>query len=125
MVSNNIYQLYQQKLKTLGFSYKKEIIKTSFGKTNMIIFNNINKPPLFLVHGLNSAAPFAFDTISFLAEKYQIFAIDILGQPNKSDFVRFNKKDDSYGRWLLEITTNLKIDNITFCGISFVFIVPI
>mgnify|MGYP000436356608 CR=1 FL=1 len=75
----------------------------------------IKKPALFLVHGLNSCAPFAFDTVSFLIEKYQILAIDILGEPNKSDFVRLNKKNASYGKWLLEITNYFKADHFTLC----------
>ncbi|TXD53387.1 MULTISPECIES: alpha/beta hydrolase [unclassified Polaribacter] len=55
----------------------------------------------------------------FLLEKYQIFAVDILGQPNKSDFIRLHKKDTSYGEWLLEIIAYFKIDAITLYGISF------
>ncbi|WP_405563536.1 alpha/beta hydrolase [Polaribacter sp. Asnod6-C07] len=112
-------KIYQQKLSVFEIPYKEKIIETSFGKTNVIITNGIKKPPLVVLHGLNSAAPFVLDTTLFLSEKYQIFAIDIIGQPNKSDFVRLNKKNDSYGKWLLEIIDDLQIENITFCGISF------
>lgn len=116
----SIIDIYHQKLNLLPVdSVAKKTIITSFGKTNVLIFGDATKPALFLVHGLNSSAPFAFDMVSFLLEEYQIFAIDVLGQPSKSDFVRLNKKDDSYGKWLLEIRSSFKIDKITFCGISF------
>lgn len=101
------------------FSFDEILVQTSFGKTNVIVAGNKENPSLFLVHGLNSAAPFALDCISFLLDTYQIFAVDVLGQPNKSDFVRLSKKDASYGKWLLEITNHFKIDNVTLCGISF------
>lgn len=111
--------LYNKKLASLKILFTENLIATSFGKTNIIICGDKNKPPLFLMHGLNSAAPFAIDAVSFLLEKYQIFAIDVLGQPNKSDFVRLNKKDVSYGKWLLEIIHHFKVDNYSLCGISF------
>jgi len=118
-INKKIIHLYNAKLKEISVFYKEEIVFTNFGKTNVLILGDNKKPPLFLIHGLNSGAPFAIDTVSILLKKYQIFAIDILGQPNKSDFVRLNKKDASYGKWLLEIITNFKADSYTLCGISF------
>lgn len=114
-----IITIYNKKLVSLSTKFVEEVITTSFGKTNVLVFGDETKPKLFLVHGLNSAAPFAFDTVSFLVDTYQIFAIDILGQTNKSDFVRLNKKDDSYGEWLKEVVSYFKFDSYSFCGISF------
>lgn len=114
-----IIAIYNQKLNTLNYSFKENSIATSFGKTTIIICGSNKNPPLFLIHGLNSAAPFALESISFLLEKYQIFAIDVLGQPNKSDFVRLNKKTNDFGKWLLEITNHYNFENVTLCGISF------
>lgn len=114
-----ILDFYEKKLIELPIKYRQKIIFTSFGSTSILVFGNDSKPPLFLLHGLNSAAPFAFDTVSFLVEKYQVFAIDILGQPNKSEFVRLNKKDNSYGNWLIEITNSFAFESFSLCGISF------
>jgi pimeloyl-ACP methyl ester carboxylesterase len=119
LTNSKIKALYSEKIKALGLDYEEIMVSSIYGKTNVVIFGDEKKTPLLLVHGLNSGAPFAFDTISFLLKKYQIFAIDVLGQPNKSDFVRLNKKDDSYGEWLLEVINDLQIKNITFCGISY------
>lgn len=119
MINEKILSAYDKKLASLNIPFKEKKIETTFGKTNILIFGDAKKPSLFLVHGLNSAAPFAFDTVSFFTDKYQIFAIDILGEPNKSDFIRLNKKNDSYGKWLLEITNYFKVDHFTLCGISF------
>lgn len=111
--------IYNDKLTKIGLPFKEFFVDTNYGKTNVLIYGNAKKTPLFLVHGLNSAAPFAIDNVSFLLKKYQIFAIDVLGQPNKSDFVRLNKKDASYGKWLLEIISFFKVDELTLCGFSF------
>lgn len=94
-------------------------IDSSYGKTAVLVCGDVEKPPILLVHGLNSAAIFALDHLSFLLENYQIFAVDILGQPNKSEFVRLSKKNNSYGNWLLEVIEKLKLHKPTLCGISF------
>ncbi|WP_299014392.1 hypothetical protein [uncultured Polaribacter sp.] len=114
-----INKLYNSKLKTFKTSFTEKDIITSFGKTHVIIFGDEGKPALFLLHGLNTSAPFAFSMVSFLAEKYQIFAVDILGEPNQSDFVRINKKDTSYGKWLQEVINHFQLNSFSFCGISF------
>lgn len=119
MISHKILQLYNQKLDSLKLDFDESKVNTVYGKTNVLILGNAKKPPLVLVHGLNSAAPFAIDKVSFFTDKYQVFVIDVLGQPNKSEFVRLNKKGNSYGAWLLDIIAYLKIKNVTYLGISF------
>ncbi|TXD53386.1 MULTISPECIES: hypothetical protein [unclassified Polaribacter] len=69
----SIHQVYNEKLKSLALKYSKELIHTSFGKTNVLIFGDATKPPLILVHGLNSAAPFALDAVSFFTRKVSNF----------------------------------------------------
>lgn len=120
MKNLKLNSLYNEKLSNLNFLVVEKKISTSYGLTNVIMAGKNNKPPLIVLHGLNSAAPFALSKVSFLANKYQIFAIDLLGQPNKSDFVRLSKDDNSYGSWLLEVITQLRLqNNITLVGISF------
>ena len=115
----NFLTYYHLKLTNINVNYTEKTILTSFGKTHIIVCGNSSKPPLFLIHGLNSGAPFALDRVLFLAKTHQIFAIDILGQPNKSDFIRLNKKENIYGEWLLEIINYFAFKNISLCGISF------
>jgi pimeloyl-ACP methyl ester carboxylesterase len=119
LTNEKILSIYDKKLASLNIPFRERKIETSFGKTNIIICGDDKKPPLFLVHGLNSAAPFAIDTVSFLLEKHQVFAIDILGQPNKSIFIRLSKQNNSYGNWLLEIINHFNFEKVTLLGISF------
>ena len=116
---NEILNLYNQKLKELGIEYTYRIIDTDFGKTNIIITGDSTKPPLIIVHGSNGCAPIALETYPTLSEKFQVFAIDVLAQPNKSAETRLNMKDNSYGLWINELINKLELKNVTMAGFSF------
>ena len=113
-----IINLYEQKLKDLGIDYNYKIIDTEFGKTNIIITGNSTKPPILLIHGSNGCAPIALETYPNLHEDFQVFAIDVLAQPNKSAETRLSMKDNSYGTWINDIINQLKLKNVTMAGFS-------
>ncbi|MBV1923484.1 MAG: alpha/beta hydrolase [Flavobacteriaceae bacterium] len=114
-----ILNLYDQKLKGLNINYHYKSIKTSFGKTNLIITGDDTKPPIIVVHGSNGCAPIALETYSGLELHFQVFAVDVLAQPNKSSETRLSMKNEDYGKWLHEVIDDLKIKNVTLAGFSF------
>ncbi|UTW64685.1 alpha/beta hydrolase [bacterium SCSIO 12741] len=116
---NAILKLYDTKLSSLGVEYEYETVNTSFGKTNIIVCGSPANPPIILVHGSNGCAPVALETYSNLHKSYRVYAVDVLAQPNKSSETRLNMKDDSYGKWMNEIITSLKLDSVTMAGFSF------
>jgi pimeloyl-ACP methyl ester carboxylesterase len=117
-IKKEIIDLYYKKLNELGIDYEFLTVETSFGDTNIIVTGKVNKPPLVLVHGENSCAPMAICKLKGLEEKFRIYAIDILGQPNLSAEVRLKPKTDDYGKWMYEILSRLQIYKAYFVGIS-------
>lgn len=114
-----ILNLYDQKLKELELEFKYKIIDTDVGKTNIIVVGDATKPPMLIIHGSNGCAPIALETYPNLYKDFQVFAIDVLAQPNKSAETRLSMKDNSYGLWMNEIITKLKLKNVTLAGFSF------
>jgi len=114
-----ILELYDQKLKDLNIPYESRFVATSFGQTHILITGEASNPPLILVHGSNGCAPIALECYPSLRLKYQVFAVDVLAQPNKSAATRLNMKDDSYGQWMNEIIDNLNLENVVLAGFSF------
>ena len=113
-----ILNLYNQKLKELNINYHYKEIETVFGKTNVIITGDISKPPILLVHGSNGSAPIALETYSGLESHFQIFAVDVLAQPNKSSETRLSMKNDDYGKWLHEVINKLELKDVILAGFS-------
>ena len=112
-----IANLYFQKLDDLALAYELNTIETSFGDTNIITIGD-NNPPLILVHGFYSCAPFAIETILDLEKYFKIYAIDILGEPNLSEETSGVLKTENYAKWMYEILSRLQIYNAYFIGFS-------
>ena len=114
-----IVSLKNEKLKHLKINYSDREVDTSFGKTNLIITGDASKPSLLLVHGSNGCAPIALETYAGLESQFQIFAVDVLAQPNKSAETRPSMKGEDYGKWIHEVITGLELKNVTLAGFSF------
>jgi len=116
---NRILELYDRKLDELAIQYESIYIDTAFGKTHVLKTGSPTLPPLILVHGANGCAPIALDCYPNLSTKYQVFAIDVMAQPNRSSETRLSMKDTSYGQWLNEVIRSLKLENVVLAGFSF------
>ncbi|MGB1206833.1 MAG: alpha/beta fold hydrolase [Chitinophagales bacterium] len=116
---DEILSLYDEKLEELNIEYQYKVIDSSYGKTNIIVTGTASNPPLMIIHGSNGCAPIGLETYPNLSKQFQVFAIDVLAQPNKSAATRLSMKDDSYGKWINEIIESLKLNNVTLVGFSF------
>ncbi len=114
-----ILGLYDQKLAGLPFPCESLYVETSFGKTHLLRTGDPEHPPLVLVHGSNGCAPIALECYPHLRSQYQVFAIDVLAQPNKSAETRLGMKDDSYGKWMEEVLEKLGLTDVVLAGFSF------
>ncbi len=114
-----ILALYNEKLNELELEYEYKRVDTDYGKTNIIIVGDSTKPPIIIVHGSNGCAPIALETYPTLHKKFQVFAIDVLAQPNKSAETRLSMKDNSYGLWMNDLINQLELKNVTMAGFSF------
>lgn len=114
-----ILALYDEKLRELDIAYQYKKVNTRFGETNVIITGDAGNPPLIIVPGSNACAPIGLETYPNLSKKYQVFAVDVLAQPNKSAETRLSMKDDSYGVWMNEVITALGLEDVTLAGFSF------
>lgn len=115
----DILRLYDEKLKELHIDFDYIQVETSFGKTNIIATGDPLNPPIIIVHGSNGCAPVALETYPNLSRKFRVYAVDVISQPNKSAETRPSMKDESYGKWMNEVITQLDISDVTMAGFSF------
>ncbi len=116
---NELLALYEAKLTACNISYTDQYVETFAGKTHIIIAGDEKLPPIVLLHGINAGAPLALEAVRDLTTKYRIFAIDIVGQANKSAETRLPIHDNSIGKWLVEVLDALKLGKISFVSVSY------
>lgn len=114
-----ILSIYDQKLKDLNIAYESFDVNTSFGRTHVLKTGQPTNPPLLLFHGANGCAPIALACYPNLSSAYQVYAVDVLAQPNKSAETRLSMKDESYGQWVHELIDALGLDDVVLAGFSF------
>lgn len=113
-----VLELYDQKLDEWSHKYSKKDIDSAFGQTRIIITGNPNKPPLVLVHGSNGCAPVALEVYPNLVNHFCVYAVDVLGQPNKSAEVALPYKGPAYGQWLNDVLEKLDLEQVVLLGFS-------
>lgn len=114
-----IMALYERKLAETGMQCEDEWHNVYGGMTHVLVCGDRKKPALMLLHGINAGAPMALEAMKGLESDYCIYAVDSVGQATKSAENRLSFSDLSYGRWLYELMTALKHDDMTVIGVSY------
>lgn len=114
-----IYALYENKVKNLGFELEQLDVSTSFGNTRVMIAGNPNGPTLVVFHGVHAGSPLTLESVKNLRFDYKIVAIDTIGQATKSEDTIINIKDHSFALWANEVLAKLSINSAHFIGISY------
>lgn len=114
-----IFELYDEKLKSLNIDFQEIDIKTSFGNTRVLKTGNESGKMIVLFHGINAGSPVALEAVKELRDRYLIYAIDTIGQATKSDETMLNVKDESFAVWADEVLDGLKVVSANFIGVSY------
>lgn len=114
-----IMALYDEKLADLKVSYKEIDVETNFGRTRVIHCGNPKGRTMVMFHGINIGSPLTIEALQGLCDRYNIYAIDTVGQATKSAERPINMKDNSYAYWADEVLSGLNIKTAIFIGASY------
>lgn len=112
-------ELYDRQLKKSGAHYEDIYVDTSFGKTHLVRIGNKARKPLLVFHGGNSTTAYNLILCQFLLDDFDIYAVDIIGHPGKSDEVSLSSRGYSYGEWASEVIDKLGFKKMRCFGGSF------
>jgi pimeloyl-ACP methyl ester carboxylesterase len=114
-----ILSYYNNLINQQATVYNKKYIDTNYGKTFILTVGNENNPPVFLFHGSCSNSSMWFGDIPRLAEKYYVIAVDILGEPGRSEEKRLDLTTSEYADWIKGLMERLNIDKAVLIGNSY------
>lgn len=93
-------------------------VETRFGRTHMLTAGARGGEPLILIPGAAGSAPLYRRAFPFLAKDFEVFALDPLGGPGKSDPNPLSFSDDSYTQWLDDVVHGLGFESVHIGGQS-------
>jgi pimeloyl-ACP methyl ester carboxylesterase len=112
---------YEVVLKQWPVPYEELTIPTRFGETHVVASGAQDAPPLALFHPSGSSAPIWCRNVGPLSQCYRTYAIDTIGEPNKSVLTRpilRNQRQD-FTQWIVDLFDGLKIKSAYLVGNSF------
>lgn len=114
-----VLALYDQAVDRLGFVCQSRMVETRFGATHVLMLGPEEGQPLLILHGGNMINPVTLAWYAPLAERYRLYAPDVIGQPGKSAPVRLSPDDDSYSQWMVDVLDRLGLEYLPFIGPSY------
>ena len=115
-----ILKMYEEFLSALPFESEQIMIPTRHGLTFCLACGDKNKPPLILLHGSGSNSLIWREEIPDYIKHFRVYAVDIIGEPGKSEPIRPPHSGKEYAEWLFDVVTYLKIEKgtLNITGIS-------
>ena len=115
---NAVIKFYDSFLERWPAPHEKFYIKTRYGDTFIIATGDKEAPPLLLLHGSAMNSVMWMGDASVYAKTHRVYAVDIPGEPGKSDERQLPFQGPAFAEWLLEVYKGLAIEKASLIGMS-------
>jgi len=113
-----ILTAYQAMLEQWPVPYEELDVNTRFGATHVIASGSQEAPPLMLVHAFYATATVWQPNVAALSRQHRVYAVDCLGEPNRSQPIRPISSRAEFGAWWTDLMDGLKIESADMAGNS-------
>ncbi len=113
-----IMEWYESLEEKIAVPFESLYVNTRFGRTHLLATGAKDAPPLFLISGVAGCAPLWRRQLESLSANFRVYAMDIPGQPGRSDPNPPSFLNEDYCNWLLDVLDDLEIERAHFAGIS-------
>lgn len=114
----NIMSWYEQLKNDIEVDHESLFVPTRFGQTHAIAAGDIKAKPVLLIPGIAGCAPLWRHQINDLSKHFRVLALDIVGQPGKSEPNPLSVFNDDYSNWLQDVVENLGLHKPHCIGVS-------
>jgi len=110
---------YDAVLREWPVDYQTLELPTRLGPTHVIVSGPPDAPPLVLLHSFAGTATVWRLNVETLSRRYRTFAVDVIGQPGKSQAVRKIRHRRDFAGWYIDLLDGLGIARASIVGCSF------
>lgn len=110
---------YETALQSWPVPYEAMRIPSRFGTTFVVASGSKNAPPLVLLHGFMTTLLLWTPNIAELSRRYRVYAIDVMGNRNRSVPDEPIRSADDHVECLVATLDALELDRTSLMGMSF------
>lgn len=115
---NAVYKAYDAFLGNMRIHHEEVNVNTRFGKAFVIAAGKKDAPILILLHGSGINLVMWIEDMEKYSEHYRVYAVDLQGEPGKSDDKQLPFKGSDFDNWLHDVFVGLSIEKASIVGIS-------
>jgi pimeloyl-ACP methyl ester carboxylesterase len=112
------YAAYEAVLKQWPTPYEALYIPTRFGETHVIVSGSGEAPPVVLLPPGGGHAPIWVRNVRSLSQFFRMYAVDIIGELNKSIPIRPIRSHREFMDWMTDLFDGLEIEKADLVGNS-------
>ncbi len=113
-----VFKAYESLAKSTSLVYEEINIQTKYGNTYLMAMGEKELPVLLLLHGSGINSLMWLNEMNLYKENYRVYAVDMIGEPGKSDEEQLPFGTDDYSNWLNEVVEKLGAERVSIVGIS-------
>jgi len=98
--------------------YQTHLLPTRHGRTFVLASGPEDAPPLILLHGSSANSAMWIGDVTAFARHYRVYAVDLPGEPGKSEPIRHELTGPAYAEWMEDLFAALHIQRAVVMGIS-------
>ncbi|MBS3977113.1 MAG: alpha/beta hydrolase [Syntrophomonadaceae bacterium] len=115
---NAVFKAYDAFLGNMRIPHEDVNIDTRFGKAFVIAAGKKDAPVLVLLHGSGINSVMWIEDMVKYSEHYRVYAVDLQGEPGKSDGKQLPFEGSDFDNWLHDVFVGLSIEKASIVGIS-------
>jgi len=110
---------YQESLLNWPVPFTSFFVPTRFGPTHILSCGPEDGTPLVLLHAMGFSSTVWYPNIEVLAKRHRVYAIDYIGDLNKSLPIATPASREECGQWMDDVLRELQLNDISLGGISY------
>lgn len=114
----NYMTAYDQTLSLWEVNYESVYVETEYGLTHILISGPADGEPVILLNGFGFSATMWYPNIKALTATFRVYAIDVIGEFNRSVVKKHFRERSDYANWLTEVLDRTGIQEACFIGHS-------
>lgn len=114
----DVLKSYDSLLERWILPNEKLYVNTRYGSTFIIATGEKQAPPLILLHGSAMNSIMWMSDVKVYSRYFRVYAVDIPGEPGKSDENQLPFEGAAFAEWLNDVYTALSIEKACLIGLS-------